>query len=102
MSAAAQRSLVRRKIQISVDSLCEGVFEVAPNAQLQFTIVYDPQQVKLHIETVDASFPDRQAGFEDPAADTLEVTRMILNNMFDSVSIKTADGKLVVDLEADL
>lgn len=58
--------------------------------------------MKLHIETVEASFPDRQAGLEDPAADTLEVNRMILNNMFDSVSMKTADGKLVVDLEADL
>ena len=91
-----------RKIQICVDSLCEGVFKVVPQTQLQFTIVYDPQQVKLHIETVEASFPDRRAGFEDSAAETLEVTRMILNNMFDSVSIKTADGKLVVDLEADL
>jgi len=97
----AERALMR-KIQICADSLCEGVFEVAPKAQLQFTIVYDPQQVKLHIETVEASFQDRQAGSEDPAADTLEVTRMILNNMFDSVSMKTADGKLVVDLEADL
>ena len=97
----AERALMR-KIQICVDSLCEGVFEVVPKAQLQFTIVYDPQQVKLHIETVEASFPDGQAGLEDPAADTLEVTRMILNNMFDSVSMKAADGKLVVDLEADL
>ena len=97
----AERSLMR-KLQICADSLCESVFEVNPGTQLQFTVIYDPQQVKLHIETLEASFPAGPEETEDPAADTLAMSRMILNNMFDSVSIKTCSGNLVVDLQMDL
>ena len=43
-----------------------------------------------------------QADFEDSAASTFGVTRMILENMFDTVSIKNNGGVLVVDLSADL
>ena len=97
----AERALMR-KIQICVDSLCEGVHEISPQERLQFTITYDPQQIKLHIETQGAVLTEEQAEPEDFAASTFGVARMILNNMFDTVSMKTADGKLVVDLEADL
>ena len=91
-----------RKNQISVDSLCEGVHELAPQSQLQFTITYDPQQIKLHIETQGAILTDAQADLEDTPGSTFGVTQMILNNMFDTVSIKNNGGVLVVDLGADL
>ena len=97
----AERALMR-KIQISADSLCESVFEIDPTAQLQFTIVYNPQQVKLHIVSTDYSFPAVQENHAEMTADTFAVTEMILNNMFDSVSMKNVEGKLIVDLAADL
>ena len=97
----AERALMR-KIQICIDSLCEGVHEIAPQVQLQFTITYDPQQIKLHIETEEAILTEGQADFEDSATSTFGVTRMILENMFDTVSIKNNGGVLVVDLSADL
>lgn len=91
-----------RKIQICVDSLCEGVHEMVPQEQLQFTITYDPQQIKLHIETQGAVLTEEQTDLEDSTLSTFGVTQMILNNLFDTVSIKTNSGVLVVDLSADL
>ena len=40
----AERALMR-KIQICVDSLCEGVHEMVPQEQLQFTITYVPSRL---------------------------------------------------------
>jgi len=93
-----ERSLMR-KIQISLNSLCEGLYEVAPNSQLECTITYDPQQIKLHLESQNAAVPD---GFESSEDGTFIVTQMILNNMFEMVKIRNEKGILVIDLNADL
>lgn len=95
---AAERTLMR-KMQISLDSLCEGLHETAPGAQLECTITYDPQQIRLYIESGDTALPDDFASREE---DTFAVTRMILENMFDTVKMRTEKGKLIVNLSADL
>ena len=95
---AVERRLMR-KLQIAVDSLCEGVYEIDPAAKLQFTIRYDQQQIKLHIENSEGSVPGSVLESDGGA---LEVTMLMLNNMFDEVRARTADGKLILDLNADL
>ena len=93
---AAERSLMRR-LQISVDSLCEGMYEIDSQAKLHFTITYDPQQIRLHIES-------REALVEENALDggTLDISMMMLRNMFDGVGAKVHQGMLILDLNADL
>ena len=93
---AAERSLMRR-LQISVDSLCEGMYEIDDGAKLHFTITYDPQQIRLHIES-------RDARVEENALDggTLDISMMMLRNMFDGVGARVQQGMLILDLNADL
>ena len=43
-----------------------------------------------------------QTDLEDSTLSTFGVPQMILNNLFDTVSIKTNSDVLVVDLSADL
>jgi len=94
----AERELMR-KMQISSNSLCEGICEAARDAKLQFTITYDPQRIRLHIESVDTKLPD---GFMDYEDSTFQISLMILNNMFDEVKTKFENGTLVIDMNADL
>ena len=94
---AVERSLMRR-LQVCVDSLCEGVYEIAPGAKLQFTIRYDQQQIKLHIESREAGVPGDALG----AGGTMDISMLMLRNMFDDVRAAVKDGVLTVDLAADL
>lgn len=95
-----EKSLMR-KLQISMDSLCESLCEIDPKARLHFTVKYDQQQLKLHIESRDCVLADEtlRRELEDG---TLAVTMMMLRNMFDDVHIKTSGGMLTVSLNADL
>ena len=98
---AVDRKLMRR-IQIAIDSLCEAVCEIAPESRLQYTVRYDRQQIKMHIENHESDLPAFTIGAEDASDTTLDVTMMILQNMFDDVRIQSADGKMILDLCADL
>lgn len=93
-----ERALMR-KMQISLNSLCEGLYETAPETQLTCTITYDPQQIRLHLESKNAVIPEEFEAWEDG---TFGVTLMILNNMFETVKVRREDGRLTVDLSADL
>ena len=97
----ADRALMR-KMQISIDSLCEAVYEIMPQAQLQFVIRYDPQQIKIHIESGEAVFPADMKKPQEEMDGTLDVSMMILKNMFDDVRLRGEKGRLVVDMNADL
>lgn len=92
-----ERALMRR-MQIALDSLCEGVYEMDPKAKLQFTISYDHQQIKIHIESQDGQFPQELTESED----TFSVSMMMLNRMFDDVRVRINKGMLVVDANTDL
>ena len=94
---AVERKLMRR-LQVCVDSLCEGVYEIDAKAQLHFTIRYDQQQIKLHITSRDAAIPENVLG----SGGTLDIAMMMLKNMFDDVDAKAARGALTVNLNADL
>lgn len=93
-----ERTLMRR-IQISANSLCEGISELAPDAELSFSIRYDPMQIRLHIESRNTVLPDT---VPEGADDSFQVTRMILDNMFDEVKIRMQNGSIHLDMNADL
>lgn len=96
-----ERDLMRR-LQISIDSMCEGVHEIQPEAQLQFTISCDRQQIRLHIESRGADFAGDALGEAEGMNGVLDVSLMMLRNMFDGVRARIAKGTLVIDLNADL
>ena len=98
---AVERNLMRR-IQISIDSLCEAIFEINPQIKLQYTVRYDQQQIKIHIENSEGKLPEFATGGEDGAESILDVTMMILQNMFDEVRSHFSNGKMSMDLNADL
>ena len=93
-----ERALMR-KIQISLNSLCESLCEITPDAQMECIITYDPQQIRLHLESKNVALPDH---FEPADAGTFGITMMILNNMFETVKVRTENGTLRLDLLADL
>lgn len=97
----AERALMR-KMQISMNSLCEGIYEAAPKALLQFTITYDPQQIRLHIESQNTTLPEDMLEEKDGFDSNFQVCLMILGNMFDDVRARIANGAMVIDLSADL
>lgn len=97
----AERSLMRT-IQISLDSFCEALHEAAPAAELAVTISYDPQQVRLHLESRGAGMESALNAEEDMELSTFDVSMMILRNMFDEVKAKPLKGELCVDLNKDL
>lgn len=96
-----ERALMR-KMQISMDSLCEGVYEVMPDAQLQFVIRYDNQQIKIHVESKTAIFHGETQSESDGLPGTFDIALTILRNMFDDVRVHTAKGILTLDVSDDL
>lgn len=98
---AVERNLMRR-IQVSIDSLCEGIYEIDPEIKLQYTIRYDQQQIKIHIENCEGMLPEFAAGEDGASESTLDVTMMILQNMFDEVRTHFSNGRMILDLNADL
>ncbi len=96
-----ERALMR-KMQISIDSLCEGVYEIMPTAQLQFVITYDNQQIKIHIKSQEAVFPEHVRDVQEDCSGTFEVSLMMLKNMFGDVRVKVQKGSLIVDVCDDL
>jgi hypothetical protein len=93
-----ERALMR-KMQIAMDSLCETVYEAAPEAQLQFVITYDPQQIRMHIESQNVVLAENLLEQEN---NNFEVCMMVLKHMFEDVKIRIDKGCLVIDLNADL
>ena len=96
-----ERALMR-KMQISIDSLCECVYEMAPNARLEFVIRYDNQQIKIHIQSKEAVFPEHVKDPQEEGSGTLAVALMMLRNMFGDVRVRVAKGSLIVDVCDDL
>jgi hypothetical protein len=86
-------------LEISLDGLCEAVAEMDPKANLFFKVVYDELQLKLHIESRDCVL---QSSSDSDSISTLEVSLMMLNNMFDNVKTKWDDGTIVIDMEVDI
>lgn len=97
----AERALMR-KMQISIDSLCEGVYEMMPSAQLEFVINYDNQQIKTHIQSKEAIFPEHVQDLQEDCSGTFEVPLMMLKNMFSEVRVRVSKGALIVDVCDDL
>ena len=94
-----QKLIAENRLEDKV--LLSGTF-CMQNCQAGVCVSVDDTVHSVSPETVEDFFLEEQEDPEDPAAYTLGVTRMILNNMFDSVSMKNIGGKLVVDMEADL
>lgn len=90
---------VLRKLEISLDALCEAIAEIDPKANLFFRVVYDELQLKLHIESRDCVL---QSPDDSDNITTLEVSLMMLNNMFDNVKTNWGVGTLVIDMEVDI
>ena len=102
-SVCRQRGVERqmmRRLQICLDSLCEGVYEIAPESRLIFNIRYDRQQIRLHIESSGHAFAADAVG--DEMNGMLEISMLMLKNMFDDVRAKVNKGVLQIDLNADL
>ena len=96
-----ERKLMR-KIQISVDSLCESIYEMVPDANLQITIKFDSQQLCIHAESNNGKFPEDFLCSGDSSEESSDICLMILHNIYDSVETHVADGKFMVDLAVDL
>ncbi|MBE5783405.1 MAG: hypothetical protein E7329_08850 [Clostridiales bacterium] len=96
-----ERALMR-KMQISFDSLCEGVYEITATAHLQFEIKYDNQQIKIHVESKEALFPENAQDPQEECSSTLGVSLMMLKNMFDDVRLRVSKGHLIIDVCDDL
>ena len=90
---------VLRKLEISLDGLCEAVAEMDPKANLFFKVVYDELQLKLHIESRDCVLQNPE---DSDNVTTLEVSLMMLNNMFNNVKTKWDSGTIVIDMEVDI
>jgi len=96
-----ERALMRR-MQIAIDSLCEGIYELAPGAQIRYVISYDAQQLKIHMESECAVFKAEALAADDALDRTLDVSLMIIRNMFDEVRVKNRNGVLTIDMSHDL
>ena len=90
---------VLRKLEISLDGLCEAVAEMDPRANLFFKVDYDELQLKLHIASRDCVL---QSPDDCDNISTLEVSLMMLNNMFDNVKTRWDAGTIVIDMEVDI
>ena len=90
---------VLRKLEISLDGLCEAVAEMDPKANLFFKVAYDELQLKLHIASRDCVL---QSPDDSDNISTLEVSLMMLNNMFDNVKTRWDAGTIVIDMEVDI
>lgn len=90
---------VLRKLEISLDGLCEAVAEMDPRANLFFKVDYDELQLKLHIESRDCVLQNPE---DSDNVTTLEVSLMMLNNMFDNVQTKWDSGTFIIDMEVDI
>lgn len=97
----AERKLIR-KIQISVDSLCESIYEVVPDARMQITIKFDSQQLCIHAESCNGNFPQDFLRVDDSPEKASDICLMILDNIYDSVETRVSDGKFTVDLAVEL
>lgn len=98
---SVERKLMRR-IQVSIDSLCEAVFDMNPQVRLQYTLRYDQRQIRIHIENCEGELPEFASDGENETDSTLDVTMMILQNMFDDVRSHFSNAKMSLDLSADL
>ena len=97
----AERALMRR-MQIAIDSFCEGVYELAPDAQIRFQIRYDAQQMKIRMESEHAAFRKDANDGADELDSTLDVSLLMLRNMFDEVRVHMVNGTLMADVSHDL
>ena len=91
-----------RKIQISVDSLCESIYEVAPKSMVKFTIRYDPQQLHIHAETRGGVIKQTDLNPDGATEGSFSICMMVLDNIYDTVKTRIADGNLTLDLSVDL
>jgi hypothetical protein len=66
---------------------------------LFFKVVYDELQLKLHIESRDCVLQNPE---DSDNVTTLEVSLMMLNNMFDNVKTKWDSGTFIIDMEVDI
>lgn len=95
----AEHSLMRN-LQITLDGLCEALYEANPEVNVHFDIRYDQMQIRLHVETesLAKTIEDEDSKNGDP----LNISLKMIRNVFDNVRIKNADGKLAIDMDADL
>lgn len=104
-SVCSQKGINRkliRKIQISVDSLCESVYEAVPDARMQVTIQFDSHQLCIHAESSSRNFPQDFLCLEDSPEETSDICLMILHNIYDSVETRVSEGRFQADLAVDL
>lgn len=98
---AADRTLLR-KLQLALNALCEGIYEISPEAKLHFTVRYDQLQVRLHVETDELSDENRAALEEKNDLTAFSVALAMLSGLFDSVSKSWEKKRLSVDVDADM
>ena len=73
-----------------------------PKARLEFVISYDNQQIKIHIQSKEAVFPEHVQDLQEDCSSTFDVSLMMLRNMFGDVRVRVAKSSLIVDVCDDL
>lgn len=97
----AERGLVR-KMQISLDSLFEGIYDVMPEARLRITVKFDWYLLHICVESRECLFPEAFLTPGDKSAEDFEVCMMILNRIYDSVRTENKDGKFFAEMKVEL
>ncbi len=87
-----------RKLQISLNALCEGLCEADESTRVHLKISYDGLQVKLNLYTDGSTISAAKS--DEPSA--LSIALSMLPNMFDNVRTEVKDGKLTASLDADI
>lgn len=94
---SAERDLLR-SLQISMDALCEGIYEIDPATKLHFNVLYDNLQLKMSVKSSDSAISE--TCFDEIT--NLSVTILMLKNMFDNVDIKYIDNSIAIKLDVDM
>ncbi|HWQ75585.1 MAG TPA: solute carrier family 23 protein [Syntrophomonas sp.] len=94
--------VICQKLQIGVDAICEGLFTLGVDSELNVEIIYDELQIRLRLDCAHSLLSGLTMEGDSEAAGVLEISLMMLRNMFDNVHSKIQNGQVFFEIDADL
>ena len=91
-----------QKLQIGLDAICEGLFALGVDSELNVEIVYDELQIRLRLDCSHPLLSGVSLEEGDESGCVLGVAMMMLRNAFDNVRAKVEDGQAWFEIDTDL
>lgn len=92
---------VLTNLQVCLDGLLEGLYEINTDTKSNIVVMYDQIQLKLRLESLDTKIKEDDVNIIEKTT-SLSIAINTLRNVFDNVNVKVKDDKLYVNVDLDV